>query len=230
LGERGAGELARYRVGQLGDHFVQSLEIVDGAEMVGEQEGGGVGLMQDVGELAGAVAGVEGDDHEAQARGGVLGDEPQRAVGEPDRQRVTAAEAEGGKAVGEGVDTRAKVGEGDARAAEHDGRSRAVTLRHCDQHLVRGRLGEGIRRHGTTGAGAGLSSGVLGALPLAFEVLGEGVQQPGQRLLLGAPGHGDGVLHGRRHPIARVVAIDLDLELHGAASGRLVSHLGEAGA
>ncbi len=130
---------------------MEGFEVVDGAEVVGEEEGGGVGLGEDVGQLVGAVAGVEGDDDDAEAGGGVLGDEPQRAIGKPDRQRVGAAQAEGGEAGGEGVDAPAEIGEGDALVTEDDGLAGGVALGHGGQHLVGGGLVERVRRHGYPG-------------------------------------------------------------------------------
>src|SRR5918996_1420925 len=70
----------------------------------------------------------------------------------------------------------------------------------------------------------GLSSGVPRALRIPLEVLAERLEQSSQGFLLGRRGDGDRVLHRAGHPLARLLAIDLDLELHGSASGRLVSH------
>ena len=51
--------------------------------------------------------------------------------------------------------------------------------------------------------------------PALADVGGQGVHQDGQRLLLGASLGRDVVLDGRRHPLAGLVLIDLDLESHG---------------
>src|SRR5262245_10378352 len=46
------------------------------------------------------------------------------------------------------------------------------------------------------------------------EVVGEGVHHAGERFLLGEPLGRDFVFHGLRDPLARLVPVHLDLELH----------------
>ena len=148
VGEGGGGEGAGFGVGEVGDDLVEGFEIVDGAEVVGQEQGGGVGLLEDVGELVSAVAGIEADDHDAEARGGVLSDEPERTIGQPDRQRAPATESERGQARGKGIHAPPEVRERDPLVSEDDGLAGAVALGHGGQHLVGRRLRERVEARG----------------------------------------------------------------------------------
>ena len=75
-GEPGARELAGDRRGQLGQHRVERVEIVDPAEAVGDEERPRLRLPEDVRQLVGLVARVQRDDDRAETRARILGEEP----------------------------------------------------------------------------------------------------------------------------------------------------------
>ena len=133
---------------ELGHHLVQHLEVVDRAEMIGDQQRGGARLPEDVGELVGAVARVERDDDDPEAGARELRDVPQRTVGQPDAQPVALGEAERGQPGREDVDAREERAERDALVAEGDRLAVALAGGHGGQHPVGGRLREGARPHG----------------------------------------------------------------------------------
>jgi hypothetical protein len=140
----GAVELAGHGIAQLRDHRVQDLEVIHGAEVIGDEQGGRVGLAKDIGELAGSVARVQRDDDDAELGRRILRDEPERAVGQPDGERVALDEAEGGQAAREGVHAVAEPGERDALAAEHDRLTVRMVARRPREHVVHGGVGERV--------------------------------------------------------------------------------------
>ena len=143
--QRRAGELAGDGRGQLGDHLVQGLEVVDRAQVVGEEQRGGAGLAEDVAELVSAIAGVERHHHDAQARRRILGDEPARPVGEPDAERIATSQTEGDEAGGEGVHAGQEVGEGDPLGTEHHRLAVAVAGSDGREQIVCGGRLERVR-------------------------------------------------------------------------------------
>ena len=95
------------RLGQIGraDEAQRQLRdvAVATAAVQREEQRHGVGLAQDVRQLVRAIARVEGHHDHAEAGRRVLGDEPERPVGQPDGQGVALPETESGQAAGEGA-------------------------------------------------------------------------------------------------------------------------------
>ena len=65
-----------------------------GPEVIGQEQRGRVRLAEDVAQLVRLVARVERHHHRADERAGVLGEEPRRPVGQPERDLVVLADAE----------------------------------------------------------------------------------------------------------------------------------------
>ena len=96
---RPRGRASRAAAGSAGappDH----RHVVGLAEAAGEDEQAHAGLVQRVLELGRLVGRVDGHEDRADARGGVLGDEPLVAVGRPDAHAVAGAHAAGQQAAG----------------------------------------------------------------------------------------------------------------------------------
>jgi hypothetical protein len=121
--------------------------------MIGQQERDRVRLTEDVGQLVGAVARVQGDHDDAERGGGVLRHEPQRPVRQPDGERVALAEAERGEAAGEGARAVAQRREGETVAVEDDrlarGMARGDVLEHRPRRGLRERRRAHVNRCGT---------------------------------------------------------------------------------
>ena len=73
------------------DHLVDHRAVVAGLERRGRDQQPHPGLVQDVGQLVGAVRRVDVDQDRSDLGGGVLGDRPCGAVGRPDPDPVTLA-------------------------------------------------------------------------------------------------------------------------------------------
>src|SRR5437867_13439958 len=119
LGKSRAREFAGDRRGQLGQYLMERLEVIDSAEVVGDEERLRLRLAEDVPELVRLVARVERDDDGAETRARVLGEEPLGPVREPNRDVLAVADAEGGEAPGEPVPALAELGARDAHLAGH---------------------------------------------------------------------------------------------------------------
>ena len=147
LGKARATELAGHGVGQLGQHLLERVEVIDRTESIGEEQRRRVRLTENVGELVGAIARIERDDDQPEAGRGVLRDEPQRSIRQPDGQRVAPAETERLQTARESARAITEVREAEPLVAEDDRLARAVTRGDRLEQRPRGRVCEGIGRH-----------------------------------------------------------------------------------
>jgi hypothetical protein len=145
-GEVGGAERPRLGVRELGKHLTERLEVVHGSEMVGEQEGGGVRLAQDVRELVGLVAGVEGDHHRAGQRTAVLGEEPLGPIRQPDGHGLAAADAEPDQRAGEALRLAPEGRVGDTTVGRDDRLALGPARRRHGEEIRRRRVDERVGR------------------------------------------------------------------------------------
>jgi hypothetical protein len=108
-----------------GEHLVHLLLVLG-------HDRGDIGVVPDIGELAGDGVLVDGNGHSAETLGGDLGPVEPRAVVADDRQAVAALEPQGGQAEREIAHMRLVLGPGiglpDAAILLADGRpARALT-------------------------------------------------------------------------------------------------------
>ena len=101
--EVGGVQLAGRRFEQLGDELVDHAHVVGGAEAADENQGGELGLLQQVGQLVGAVGGVDVDQDGADLGGGELGQHPLGVVGGPDADVLAFLDADGHQAAGDAL-------------------------------------------------------------------------------------------------------------------------------
>ena len=88
--------------------------VVGAGVAFAEEEGADAGLVEDVAKLVGAVGGVDVDEDEAGAAGGVLEEDPLDVVGGPDADAFAGDEAEAGEAAGGAGDFGVEFTPGDA--------------------------------------------------------------------------------------------------------------------
>ena len=107
VGEASGVEFAGRRRRQLRYHLVDHAHVVGGAACQGrdaepadQDEGSNLRLLQHVGEFAGAVGRVYGDEDGADLGGGELGDHPLGVVGGPDADMLAFFDADGQEATG----------------------------------------------------------------------------------------------------------------------------------
>ena len=144
-------ELAGHRGGELGEHLAQDLEEVDRAEVIREEEGGGVGLLEDIGELVGLVARVQRHHHGAHQRAAVLGEEPGRTVGEPHRDLVVLPHAQREEGPREAPGLAPERGVGQPPIGGDEGLAVREARGHLGQHPARGRVEKWIGAHAVGG-------------------------------------------------------------------------------
>ena len=115
--------------------------------LIGEDQGGGVRLRQDVRELVGLVARVERHDDGAEPGARLLGDEPGRPVRHPDRDIVPGRDAQRGESARQGRGALAERRVGDALVGRDDRVAIGIPGGDHVEHLAHGRVEEGIRLH-----------------------------------------------------------------------------------
>ena len=103
--------------------------VVAGLERARGHQQPQTGLVDRVGQLVGAVGGVDVDQDGAGLRGGVLQDRPLRAVRRPDADAVALRDAGAHEAAGQGGDVAVELGPGPAPAAGHLDERLAVGVR-----------------------------------------------------------------------------------------------------
>ena len=142
-----------FEVVEVVSHLVDHLVIVAALEGFGRDQRRDTGLVENVLQLVGAVAGVDVDEDGADLRGGVLGQRPLRAVRRPDADPVTRLHPDREQRPGQIVDVSAQLGVGPP-----------LPLRHVDERLpVREagcRLVEVVTDGGLEQRGVGLAMGV----------------------------------------------------------------------
>jgi hypothetical protein len=141
-------ELAGHRRLERGQDLAQDLQIVHGSQVIGEEQRRRVGLGEDVRELAGLVARVQCDRDGADQRAAVLREEPGGAVGQPQRDLVVLADAEGEECAGEASGLAVERRVADAVVVGDQRLRRPVTRRHHGEHAPQGGVVEGIGGHG----------------------------------------------------------------------------------
>ena len=83
------------QLGAAATHLVQHRSVRGLAEAAGQEQAADAGLIEDVFQLVGLVGGIDVDQDGADARRGVLDDDPLVAVGGPDADAVARLHAEG---------------------------------------------------------------------------------------------------------------------------------------
>ena len=103
--------------------IVEDGAIVGAGVALAEEEGADAGLLEDVAELVRAVGGVDVDQDDAGAGGGVLHEDPLDAVAGPDAGAVAGRESEAGESAGDagGFAIEFTPGEADVLMADDEG-------------------------------------------------------------------------------------------------------------
>jgi hypothetical protein len=96
--------------------------IVGAGVALTEEEGADAGFLEDVAEFVGAVSGVDVDQDDAGASGGVLQEDPLDAVAGPNAGAVAGGESEAGESACDAGDFAIKLppGEADVLMANHE--------------------------------------------------------------------------------------------------------------
>ena len=128
--------------------IVEDVAVVGARVALAEEEGADAGLLEDVAEFVRAVGGVDVDQDDAGAGGGVLHEDPLDAVAGPDAGAVAGGESEAGESAGDagGFAIEFAPGEADVLMADDEGFAIGETgggVREglCDGLLEEGRFG-----------------------------------------------------------------------------------------
>ena len=128
--------------------IVEDGAIVGARVALAEEEGADAGLLEDVAEFVRAVGGVDVDEDDAGAGGGVLHEDPLDAVAGPDAGAVAGGESEAGESAGDagGFAIELTPGEADVLMADDEGFAVGET-----GGGVREGLGDGLFEKGRCG-------------------------------------------------------------------------------
>ena len=153
----GRRQFARTGVLQLGDHLVHHCHKVGGAagedrgaELTNHYQGGYLRLLQQVGQLTGAVGGVDVHQHRADLGGGKLAEGPLGVVGSPNRHVLAPLDAQGHEPASDPIHLSAELRVGVSRPGfdVHEGIAVAETLGLLIQNVAYGAAGIDRTGHG----------------------------------------------------------------------------------
>ena len=114
-------------------------QIVDRSRALGEDQRGAVGLIDDVGDVLGAQARVDGHEHRADLHHRERDLDPLRAVEQPERDLVARADAERDQPARHAIDAGRELGEGLSSSTEGERLASAPAAgRARRQHAKRG--------------------------------------------------------------------------------------------
>ena len=94
--------------------FVEDVAVVGARIVLAQEEGADARLLQDVAQFVRAVGGIDVDQHDAGARGGVLQQDPLDAVAGPDADAVAGRESQAGESARDARDFAIQLAPGEA--------------------------------------------------------------------------------------------------------------------
>ena len=137
----------------LRSHLAQHIQIVHRAGLVHQHQGGGVGMIDQILHIAGAKAGVDGNDDGADFGDGAEQKEPFGAVGHPHGHLVAGADAQADEGAGHPVGFGAELGESPTPALVHQGFAGAVPGGGLVNQVANGLLVEPVGHRDATSGG-----------------------------------------------------------------------------